>query len=183
MNKYITPDIVLPIHLLFAQGELLTQQGVSPSCWPCWPSCFPSHPSLQILLQSWQRPAQANCCPWGVSFLPETSCMANPDGFFPSGSCSSNCWLPLQRFHVRRRRRGRTPFLNSHAAWGNILCKYPHISSSGSSSCSQWVNAMCRATCPCCRSLAGIFFPLNLSSSEISLETLKLFCGPHYCPQ
>lgn len=158
-----------------------------------------SWPTISIFLAS---PA----CPLSLAAAPnrKSSCMAQqraaPENPWPQGHVFPGwrllhgklwwtCpvlvlleWLPrslsfltLQGFRVRKRRS--MPTLNSHTAWGNILCKYPHIRSSRSSSCiSQWVNATSRATQRCRNSLV-IFFPLNLSSSELLLETLRPFCG------
>lgn len=117
--------------------------------------------------------------PMAASF-PAVTCMANPDGSaaIPRVLLQKLPWgllcLLLQRFHVRRGGGGRG--CPSYAVIQPGATSSVNILLSGAQGHPAVLDSV---PCPgwCSKSLVVIFSPLNLFSSELSLESLALSCG------
>lgn len=170
---------VLLIHLLFAQEEILAHQVVS--ILPHHSSLFPLH--LSLTANSPAEPSKdlhkRGAVPRAACFPAETSCMANQVDLLPFlwVLLQKLPWgllcLLLQRFHVRRRGRECPPYAVTEPGATSSV----NILLSGAQCYPAIFLSPCHVQAGAARVLWSFFSPRNLSSSELSLETLTLSCG------
>lgn len=178
--------VLLVIHLLFAQGKSWPSSVTSIWLDSLWvtPSFFPL-PIAPLSVckfsgRAQHRPAQEKYCPYNCTFPSWDLLLGKPWWICcqAPGSCCNNCpgacSVCCFRFHVRRGGGGRgcPPYAVTQpgaTSSVNILLSGAHPA------------VFLRHSIPrpgwCSKSLVVIFFPLNLSSSEFSLDTLALSCG------
>lgn len=174
------------IHLLFVRGEILTLQCdlhlagfiVSDSI----PLPIAPLSVCKFSGRAQHRPAREKYCPYNCTFPSWDLLLGKPWWICcqAPGSCCNNCpgacSVCCFRFRVRRGGGGRgcPPYAVTQpgaTSSVNILLSgaqgHPAVFLRHSIPCPGW----------CSKSLVVIFFPLNLSSSEFSLDTLALCCG------
>lgn len=157
--------------------------GWSPSCWAHCSSLFPLH--LSLTANSPAEPSKdlhkRRAVPVAASFPAGTSCLANPDGSAvkPLGPVSKTALGPAlfvaSKIHVRRGGEGRgcPPYAVTQPGATSSV-KILLSGAQGHPNVFLRLHAMSRLVQ---QVSCGHFFPLNLSSSELFLGTLTLYCG------